>query len=246
MKEKVVIIIPAYNEEGNIVRLLSSIKELKLDIPKKVIVVDDGSKDNTLALAKKFKRKLNLQIIVHKSNKGIPQTFYDGLRAAAASASSKDIIFIIEGDNTSDLNLFQQIIDKVRSGADVVVASRHIKGGSYKNFPFHRKYGSIFINFVLKAFFYTKGITDYTIFYRAYSVDVVKKALKKYGDGFITTKSFAANLEILLRLKGIAKKYDEVPMVYDYGLKRGKSKMKIGKALLEYRELIVKKLLGRI
>ena len=246
MREKAIIIVPVYNEDGNIEKLLSSIKDLKLEISKKVIVVDDGSEDNTLALARKFKRKLDLKIIVHEQNKGIPQTFYDGLKAAADSASSKDVIFIIEGDNTSDLSLFPQIIQKIRNGADIVVASRYLKGGRYKNFPLHRKYGSIFINYVLKTFFYTRGVSDYTIFYRAYSAEVVKNALKKYGKNFITTKSFAANLEILLRMKAFAKKYDEVPMVYDYGLKKGKSKMKIGKALFEYRGLIVQRLLHKI
>jgi dolichol-phosphate mannosyltransferase len=244
MKARIFIVIPAYNEESNIVKLLSDIRNLSLPYEKKTVMVDDGSKDNTLALAEGFLQKMDLKIIVHRPNKGVPQTFYDGLKSAAADASPNDIICIIEGDNTSDLSLLEEIIRKVEKGADVVVASRYRRGGRYENFPFHRKWGSIFINLVLKIFFYTKGVTDYTIFFRAYRARVIQEALGEYGDNFVTTKSFAANLEILLRLKRFAGKYDEVPMVYDYGLKKGSSKMNVAKTLLEYKDLIMQRLAG--
>src|SRR5258708_2506187 len=154
-KEKIFIIIPAYNEEWNIEKLLTDIKNLALSYEKKVIVVDDGSKDNTRSLAEKFLKIMDLSIVSHNPNKGVPETFYDGLKVAAGRASPEDVIFIIEGDNTSDLNLFSAMIGKIKNGADVVVASRYINGGKYKDFPLHRKLGSLFINSVLKIFFYT-------------------------------------------------------------------------------------------
>src|SRR3989344_3060760 len=190
------IIIPAYNEEKNLSKILDKLRLLKKTSPLTPIVVDDGSADKTSEIAKKFRKKLGLKLIVHKPNKGIPQTFYDGLEAASKMARDEDAIFIIEGDNTSDLNLILPMLQKIKSGKDIIVASRYLKCGGYKNFPLHRKLGSNLVNIVLKMFFYQKNITDYTIFYRAYSARCVKKAFQKYKDKLITTKSFAANLEI--------------------------------------------------
>jgi len=243
---KIHIIIPAYNEQGNITKLLIDLYNLELSGHKKIIVVDDGSTDKTNQLARQFQDKLDLQVITHPKNLGVPQTFFDGLAVAASKAGDNDIIFIIEGDNTSDLKVMPQMINKISSGADIVVASRYIKGGAYKNFPFYRTLASQIINLVIKIFFHLPGITDYTIFYRAYKAQLIKQALVKHGHNFITTKSFTANLEILWKARKFGKKFDEVPLIYDYGLKKGKSKMNLFKTLLEYQNLIFKRLLGKI
>jgi dolichol-phosphate mannosyltransferase len=240
----VFVIIPAYNEEENIGRLLEDLVNLKPVLETRVIFVDDGSSDGTLRVARTFEARLPMDFILHKPNKGVPQTFYDGLKRASELATSTDAIAIIEGDCTSDLALLPQMVAQLSDGRDLVVASRYIPGGRYKNFPLHRELGSKIVNVVLRLFFYKKGITDYTIFYRAYSARTVKMAFDKYGADLITTKSFAANLEILLKIGEFSRNQGEEPLVYDYGLKKGKSKMRLFKTLFEYRGLILKRLYG--
>jgi dolichol-phosphate mannosyltransferase len=243
----VFIIIPAYNEEGNIKELLESVRKMKTPgTRKQVILVDDGSVDKTLEIAESYKNKLKLHILIHKKNLGIPITFYDGLKKASELSSPSDVIFIIEGDNTSDLKILPEMLKKIKSGKDIVVASRYLLGGGYKRFPFHRVLGSKIINYTLKLFFYHKNITDYTIFYRAYSAKCVKEAFKKYKSDLITVKSFAANLELLIKVGEFSNANDEVPFVYDYGLKKGKSKIKITKTLWAYKSLIIKRIFGKI
>ncbi|HCI03996.1 TPA: hypothetical protein DE059_03640 [Candidatus Peribacteria bacterium] len=239
------IIIPAYNEEGNLPLLLDDLISLQLPVSKKIILVDDGSRDKTLEIAKQYQGKIDMEIIIHEVNAGVPKTFYDGLKKASELASEDDAIFIIEGDCTSDLKLMPQMLEMISGGSDIVVASRYIKGGKYKNFPFIRTVGSGVVNTVLKLFFRTKGITDYIIFYRGYSARIIKRAFEKYQDSFITQKSFAANLEVLLKVRDFSNKNAEVALVYDYGLKKGKSKMKLFKTLGEYRSLILKRIVGR-
>ena len=70
--------------------------------------------------------------------------------------------------------------------------------------------------------------------------------MQHYGSGFVTTKSFAANLEVLLRVVPFSTRFSEVPLLYDYGLKKSQSKMNPFKTLREYQSLIVKRLLGKI
>jgi len=240
------IIIPAFNEGPNLGAVLQQLRELASTMPVTVIVVNDGSWDNTLQEAERFRNLLDLEIVTHLVNQGVPMTFYDGLVTAAARAQTGDCIFIIEGDGTSDLAVLPEMARRIYNGDDVVIASRYVRGGGYVNFPLQRVWGSNLVNIVLSAFFRIQGITDYTIFYRAYRADAVQRALKHYNPQFVTTKSFAANFEVLLRVLPFSSRYSEVPLVYDYGLKKSQSKMNPFKTLREYQGLIVKRLLRRI
>ncbi len=240
------VIIPAYNEGPNLGAVLAQLQQLASTIDMGVIVVNDGSRDNTLETAESFRDKMELQIVTHAVNLGVPMTFYDGLVAAAARAEANDCIFIIEGDGTSDLRLLPEMAQRVHDGDDMVVASRYIQGGGYLNFPWQRTAGSYVVNMVVSVFFHVRGLSDYTIFYRAYRGEVVQQALQRYGTGFMTTKSFAANLEVLLRVLPFSKRFSEVPLLYDYGLKKSKSKMNVLKTLREYQGLIAKRVMGKV
>jgi len=240
------VIIPAYNEGPNLGAVLEQLQQLSATMPLAVIVVNDGSHDNTLEEAESFRDKLELEIVTHPVNLGVPMTFYDGLVGAAAKAQPGDCIFIIEGDGTSDLKIMPEMAQRIYGGDDVVVASRYIQGGGYLNFPWQRTWGSYVVNFVVSIFFHVRGLTDYTIFYRAYRAEPVQRALQHFGSGFMTTKSFAANLEVLLRVLPFSRRFSELPLLYDYGLKKSQSKMNPLKTLREYQGLIVKKLLGKI
>ncbi len=240
------VIIPAYNEGPNLGVVLQDLQHLSATLPLGVIVVNDGSRDNTLEVAESFCDKLDLDIVTHPVNLGVPMTFYDGLVAAAKRAQSGDCIFIMEGDGTSDLKCMPEMAQRVYGGDDVVVASRYVRGGGYLNFPWQRTAGSWVVNVVLSVFFHVRGITDYTIFYRAYRADAVQQALDHFGANYVTTRSFAANLEVLLRVLPFSKRFSEVPLLYDYGLKKSKSKMNVFKTLREYHGLILKRLLGKM
>ena len=242
---KTYVIIPAYNEGPNLGAVLQQLQQLAATMPLAVVVVNDGSRDNTLQEAEHFAQLLDVQIVTHPVNLGVPMTFYDGLVAAASRAEDGDAIFIIEGDGTSDLKLLPEMAQRIYNGDDVVVASRYIRGGGYLNFPWQRTWGSYVVNFVVSLFFHVRGISDYTIFYRAYRAGVVQRALQHYGSGFVTTRSFAANLEVLLRMLPFSSRFSEVPLLYDYGLKKSQSKMNPFKTLREYQSLIVKRLLGK-
>src|ERR1700691_5337295 len=92
------VIIPAYNEGPNLGTVLHDLQQLASTMALAVIVVNDGSRDNTQQEAESFRDKLDLQIVTHTVNLGVPMTFYDGLVAAAARAEPGDCIFIIGGD----------------------------------------------------------------------------------------------------------------------------------------------------
>ena len=79
------VIIPAYNEGPNLGTVLHDLQQLASTMTLAVIVVNDGSRDNTGEEAERFRDTLDLQIVTHPVNLGVPMTFYDGLVAAAAA-----------------------------------------------------------------------------------------------------------------------------------------------------------------
>src|SRR3990167_2971343 len=85
--KKLSIIIPAYNESGTILKILEKVMEVELTngIEKEIIVIDDRSKDDTLAKVKDFQSKqtgCNLQIIEHERNQGKGAAIHSGIREA--------------------------------------------------------------------------------------------------------------------------------------------------------------------
>jgi glycosyltransferase involved in cell wall biosynthesis len=190
-----------------------------------LIVVNDGSRDTSVEEILAIQSTVPIELIQHETNLGIPKTFYDGLSYAATHAADDDCICMIEGDGTSDIQQIPAMVVKMAEGADVVVASRVIAGGAFLRFPWFRKLGSLIVNYFVRFFARVEGITDYTIFFRAYRARCLKLAIDQYHEQFIVTKSFAANLEVLLKIQPYIKRVAEVPLVYDYGLKKGKSKI---------------------
>src|ERR1035437_5886518 len=122
------IIIPAYNEGPNLGAVLQQLRELAATLPLAVIVVNDGSRDNTLQEAERFRSLMDLEIVTHPVNLGVPMTFCGGLVAAAARAEPADCIFIMEGDGTSDLEVMPEMARRIYGGDDVVIASRYVRG----------------------------------------------------------------------------------------------------------------------
>lgn len=241
------IVIPAYNEGSTIAGLLGQLEVLAVDTdtPLSAILVNDGSTDDTLGEVGKFQGSLDLVTINHIVNQGVPRSFYSGFAAAASRCRNEDYIVVVEGDGTSDLQWIPRMSALIQQGADLVIASRFVSGGGYLNFPWHRTWASCLVNYTLRLLLRLPGVTDYTIFFRAYRAEAIKNLLKTYGDDLVSGRSFAANLEILLKLQRHIERTCEVPLVYDYSLKGGPSSMRLFKTLFDYWPLLLKWYRGR-
>jgi dolichol-phosphate mannosyltransferase len=233
----VFIVVPAYNEEGNLPGLLPDISQVLTGSGHKfeIIVVNDGSTDGTAPVVEEFSKSLPVRLISHEINRGAARAFITGLRAATRDAGPDDIIALMEADRTNDPALLTEMIRRIETGDDLVIGSRYRPGGSYFKFPAKRLILSRLANASLRVLFPIRGARDYTIFYRAYKASILLEGFRVFGDDLIEARTFVCNTELLIKLQMIQPlRISEVPLVYRYDLKRGKSKMQIGKTIREY------------
>ncbi|MEK7499871.1 MAG: glycosyltransferase, partial [Patescibacteria group bacterium] len=170
------IIIPAYNEAQNLPTVMQGIAAALHGLPYKAFIVNDGSHDETLAVANQLAQNFPIEVLDHKVNRGVAQVFRTGIIRAASIADENDAIIIMEGDGTSDPRLLPKMTHIIAQGTDVVIASRYVKGGRYQGFPFKRMVLSKAANSIFQIFFPVQNVLDYSIFYRAYRAECLQKA----------------------------------------------------------------------
>jgi dolichol-phosphate mannosyltransferase len=229
-------VVLAYNEEQNLPYFLTSLRAAasSLDGTYKIVLVNDGSTDGSVAVAEEFQKTMPIHVEHHSSKLGVAQGFRTGFRSALSMASNGDIIFTMEADNTGDLSLLPIMVAKLRAGADVVLASCYAPGGKVRGVSFGRKVMSEGINLFMRMLFLIKKCHTYSSFYRAYRTDVLKRALSRYGERFIQSNGFTVAAEILFRLRRLQAMMDEIPMVLQFDERKGKSKMRVWKTIMDY------------
>ena len=222
------LVLPAYNEEGDIGGLLESVENSASGFPEKltIIVVDDGSRDNTVEVVEKHGGSVPVKVVSHKKNMGLGPAILTGVKTVCSDASPDDVAVFMDADNTHSPEYINLMYDLIKNKSkDVVIASRYIAGGKEIGVTPFRKFLSHGAAWIYGMAFNIPGLKDYTCGYRAYRVGILKKSIEKYGDDFITEKGFAAPGEMLLKLKRLTDKFGEVPFELHYEKKVGESKM---------------------
>lgn len=233
-------VILAFNEAKNIAPLCREICRQMADfLPNfRIFVVNDGSTDETKNIVENLSQTFPVTCLTHQSNRGVSAAFITGFKAALEKLGPHDAVIAMEGDGTSDPAALAQILEKLKDSCDVVVASRYAGKGGYRYFPLKRWALSQGANRLLRLIYPLPPIRDYTIFYRAYRADVLRKGFERYGDRLMTTGGFACNAELLLKLRPFIRKAGEVPLTYDYSRKKSTSGMKIFENLKSYWKLL--------
>ncbi len=230
------ILLPIYNEEKSIDKIVASLEEHLSTYQYKIIAVNDGSNDSSLKTLQNLRHK-NIFIESYIINMNIGAVFATGIaRALFESKNNDDILIIMEADQTSSVNIIPRLIDEIdKNCKDIVIASRYQKGGKYINFPILRRIFSFFANKLMQLYFPIDGIYDYTIFFRAYRLSILKKAVRYFGlFGLIQSTGFVANAELLVKLSIFSDKIKEVPFIYNYAKKKGESKIRVIRTINEY------------
>ncbi len=228
-KRRILVVLPAYNEAKNLGDLLQKIDEAMWEDQSEyiTIVVDDGSKDETQEVIRRYAEFLPIHSLLHPVNLGLGATIRDGLKYAAEICTEQDVIVAMDADNSHTPHLIRSMVRGIREGNDVVIASRYQYGAYIRGVPFHRLLLSQCARLVATILFPIHGVRDYTCGFRAYRGGILKAAFEKFGTEFVKRDGFEAMLDILLNLRKMDAIIREVPLILRYDQKKGASKLRI-------------------
>lgn len=203
-KIKASVILPTYNESGNIIKLIEEIKaELSSKrISHEVIVVDDDSPDKTGLLAQKYFSKIpEVRVIVRKKERGLATAIRAGLEKAVG-----EVVVVMDTDFNHEPKVVPKLVEKCQK-YDFVVGSRYIKGGGMANKT--REELSMLFNIMVRIILGSPVHDNLSGFFAMKRIELEKLDLDKifwgYGDYFIRLIYFAKN-------KGLS--FAEVPSFY--------------------------------
>ncbi len=222
----------AYNEEKDVHRLLLRIAgTLKSHgQPWSVLLVDDGSKDATVAEARRAEHELagalRLEVVSHAQNAGLGAAIRTGFAWLRDHAGEDDVVVTFDADNTHPPEQIPQLLAALDGGYELAIASRYQPGATIAGVPAYRAALSDVAGAILRTVLPIAGVREYTCCYRAYRMSLLRRAFAAYGDGFIAEGGFAAVSDILLRLRPLGVRATEIPIQLDYASRVGASKMR--------------------
>lgn len=234
---KAVVILPCYNEEKDIEKLVDKWVKLCDEYAQKgydlsIFCINDCSTDNTKevvnALCAKYPTRVNL--IDHQVNKGLGGVLRTGFEMFKSQYSNGDICILMDGDDTHDPIYSIPMLDKIGQ-YDCIIASRYCDSSKTQGVPGVRLFMSWGAKMYYTLMLNVKNVKDYTCGYRMYTYEIIEKAINSYGDNFVEKRSFACMMEVLYKLSKIGCRFTEVPFELRYDLKEGESKMKIVKTV---------------
>jgi len=219
------IIIPVYNEEATIALLIDKVLAVRLprDVGREIIIVNDGSDDNTSRLLAQYQGQNNITII-HQDNRGKTAALLAGIRSAQG-----DIFLIQDADLEYDPANYPQLLEPILSGgAEVVYGSRFL-GNIERMEPINRVANHI-SNWTLNILFSVK-LTDINTCYKVFT--------KKAFEG-ITIEGSHFDMDAEMTVKFLMKKLfiDEVPISYVARSRKAGKKINFSTALKLYWRII--------
>jgi dolichol-phosphate mannosyltransferase len=208
-KPFVSLVLPCYNEEAilknniDIIVLYLNSKNEKYEW--EIIIIDDGSKDNTGDIADSFERENeHIRVIHHPTNLNLGNALKTGFKNAKG-----DIIVVLDIDLSYSVEHIEKLVDKlVDTSSDVVIASPYMQGGKVTSVPFTRKIMSRWVNEFMRIAAQDKYHT-YTGMVRAYRKDFINTVNLK-------TKDYEINPEILYKAMILRARVVEIPAHLDW------------------------------
>jgi dolichol-phosphate mannosyltransferase len=204
---RVAVMTPTYNERDNVDEFVARVQAA---MPlADIFFVDDNSPDGTGSLVSKYSTEdSRIHLIARSGPRGYAAASREGLVAIAAK--SYDVIVTIDCDLSHDPTVIPEMIERLSSGADVVIGSRYVPRGGVRNWSLFRRllsrFGNLYTNLMLGA-----NVRDCTSGFRAYKTSVIASGVISST----TSNGYAFLSEVLMKI--CAKKQFavvEIPIVY--------------------------------
>lgn len=222
---KIVHIIPTFNEKENIGRMIELIFKIGKSYPQwsnEILVVDDHSPDGTADEVKKYKSKYKNVHLLLKKKEGLGRALIYAYDYAMKKLKA-DVVVPNDADFQWDPEDYPKLVRKIEEGYDVVVASRHVKGGGATGWNWFRTLNHEVSNTFLAWF--VAGVHEVKDHAGNFKAIRVKNALDKVSLNRMKNAGFSFQLHILYELSKTGARFYEVPSLF---AERRFGKSKIG------------------
>jgi dolichol-phosphate mannosyltransferase len=230
------ILLPAYNEGENIRPLLETIViearayfggKIPAPFPIHAVVVDDGSVDDTARRARDFSGPIQVTLLQHERNQGLAAALRTGLDFILARGGAEDWIVTLDADRTHHPRYIFALIDKLKTGFDVVVASRYAPGGREFGVSLWRRMLSHGARRIYHLFFSRIPLRDFSCGFRGFSYAALRSVSDRWGDRLLESEGFSCTGELMLKTLAHVQpnRVAEISFELHYEQKAGVSKM---------------------
>ena len=203
---RVVVVIPTYNEAGNIERLLDGIRAV---VDANILVVDDSSPDGTADIVDRYAERNgdSIQVLRRPSKSGLGTAYRAGF--AEALRSGDCICVQMDADLSHDPSYLPALISAVELGADASLGSRYVPGGRIENWPklrlFLSRWGNRYAAGMLGL-----AVNDATSGFRAYSPQL----LRRIDFASVGAEGYGFQIEMTHRAVRSGARIVEVPITF--------------------------------
>lgn len=179
-RDEIFVVVPAYNEENTVSQVIEGIAEEGYN----VVLVNDGSKDNTLNLAIESKKKYPNQIFIvsHVINRGLGAALKTGMETAIRKGAKYILTFDADGQHA--IEDIAKVVKPLQEGkADACIGARPLK-----DMPISKSFANFVMNF-LTLIFYGRNVRDSQSGLRAFTADAASK-INIVSSGYAVSSEF--------------------------------------------------------
>jgi len=203
---RTIVVIPTYQEALNVLEALARVREAAPEAD--ILVVDDSSPDGTAELAAKAGEEMGgIRVLVRAERQGLGPAYREGWQWAIDHGY--EAVVSMDADGSHDPASLPSLLGPLEAGADLVMGSRYVPGGSVPGWALHRlllsRVGNRYAGLVLGC-----GVHDATGGYRAYRADLLRRidlsTLHANGYGF--------QIELVHRSVELGAHVMEVPITF--------------------------------
>lgn len=217
--------IPSHNEGPTIGLVLWKIRKVFQDFPREyqILVVDDGSTDDTTEILQPYTNVLSLSVIRHPTRLGYARSVEELLNTALdrTDRPKRDSAVLMHGDFAHGPEFLPDFIRRLDSGADLVVGEATLSGEPSRARRLVRRFAPMLLRRAVRV----EGVNDIVSGFVAFRLMTLRNALRGPGSTGLTADGWAANAELIGRAARHARRIETVPVVERHDLRPRESRV---------------------